>query len=210
MHNFNTILLKGRGTREIFNFCDLARLNVVQEIGDHIFGSLPELLEYFIYFKQHPSLIGWHNAGLNSSWIRILKRLEEGRPILNGTQANPVIEQWDELDSTARIMVKNRFQTFQFYFLSDSSLLKIVLDENFPCLDILSLKWRIRESGKVIDQGQIENIQWRRNAAEIQLDSRTRRDKSSEPSFEFQLVVNKDYFPYEKMILLPLVNLAIS
>ena len=197
VHNLNSIILKTEGSKTIFDICDSIGLYVIQEISDYSFFSLPSLLDYFTRRKEHPSFIVWKDVGLNSKWVNILKRLDSGRPIIK-IFSYPVINNWDKIGSLGRAEIKNKFQIINFHFNPESSVLRLKLEEYFKYTDNIILKWVVKEGDSIFKAGRIDTITFNQNETEEILPVKIHQFDSIKLSYEFQIIINEDIYPYKK------------
>jgi hypothetical protein len=196
VHNVNTVLLEGIGTKKLFEFCDSAGLYVVQVVGDDTFNTLQELLEFFVRFKGHPSFIAWMDVGLDTSWSNILTRLDRHRLMFKGQRLlYPIINSWNSMDSTERAELKNRFQTFALYYVPATSVLRVQLREPFQCIGDVGIRWRFENDGLIIDEGFLDSAPNKAGLIEISIPTRVNAGAAGF-AYYFEVTVKEDCNPY--------------
>ena len=136
--------------------------------------------------------------GLNPIWAKLLKRLDRYRPIVRKHEwAHPVVDSWHSLDSADRAQTKNRFQTFQLYYVPGRSVLNMSLSEHFECMEKIRVKWIIKENDSIIDEGFIDNLPTNQESIELIVPTK-KNIESANYAYYFQVVIKEDCFPFTK------------
>ncbi|MBX2964830.1 MAG: hypothetical protein KF845_01705 [Cyclobacteriaceae bacterium] len=196
LHNFNSIVINTKWNKRLFDFCDSIGLNVFQKIDANTFYSISDLLNYFVSIKEHPSFIAWLDEGVNSDWERILSRLDHSRLILTDEQIqSKIFMNWHELSNNDKEVVKKRFQTFNLYFSPGTAMLKIEQYEFFKDSDKLAINWIIQINDSTLRSG---NAKYNNSGNEIKFLIDAGEYKSVGYSYQFNLTITKDSYPYRK------------
>jgi hypothetical protein len=197
VNNFNSITINTEAPEILFDLCDSIGLFVIQELRPDSFHSLPALLDYFVRIKDNPSFIVWNNSRAKDVWVKIIKRLDQYRPILHDKSLfEPTVEKWITLSAKEKTEIKNRYQIFDFYFIPDTSVLSVQMEEPFRYLDNIELNWRATKNDSVVVGGVIKNLKFEKGKAEIKILTKT--FKSPDMSYEFELVITADIYPFKK------------
>jgi hypothetical protein len=200
-HNFNTIILPFKADERVFDICDSLGLLVVQEINPDSFGSLPDLLNYFMIIKDHPSFVMWHDKGFETSAVSILKRLDYARPFFKSNYDIQfrMINNWDKLDLAEKKAIKNQFQVFNFSFLVTSSTLRLGLIEPLELKDKIVLKWLVRREDSVVERGTIDLMNLNtKKAIELLIPFEKSYSSSVNFIFDFQVEITEDIGIYQQ------------
>jgi hypothetical protein len=200
-HNFNTIILTSKADEHVFNVCDSLGLFVVQEINQDSFGSLSDLLNYFMMVKDHPSFVMWRDNGYETSALNILKRLDYARPFYKANYDIQfrTINNWDSLDINEKKMAKNQFQIFKFSFLAESSTLAIGLKEPFELKNKILLRWTVSRQDSVTERGTIDQIDLNpKKAVELLIPFEEAYTMEANFVFDFQLELTEDIGIYHQ------------
>jgi hypothetical protein len=202
-HNFNTIILKSPCDNAVFNLCDSIGLYIVQEVSHAQFNSTEQMLEYLVERKEHPSFIAWRDVGLRADHARILRTLDSHRALVKDFPYGTV-KNWNQLDSVARAVIKNKQQIFHVNVNTLISGINITRDEYFSDAHKITFTWAIRANNVVVQQDGIGKLIFRANVAEVALPVAANEFAQAGYSYEFSIIVregNNSYTPGDTIAL---------
>jgi len=200
-NNFNTIILESKGNEELFDLCDSLGLFVVQEISKATFASLSDLLNYFMMAKDHPSFVMWKDNGFEQSSVRILQRLDYSRSFYNSNYDIQfrTINNWDSLDISEKMRIKNQFQNFDFWFSPKTLILDIQLLEPFRYIDKIALRWSIKKFDAVVEQGLMDKLELTtKRKVHLTIPFDQLYSSNENYKYEFEIVIKDDIGVYRK------------
>jgi len=210
MH-FNCLILGEKVPERVFEFCDSIGIYTIQVADNSMFATPMEWVNYHILTKEHPSLIGWLNAGINDQLQKIIKEIDKDRILFN-RPIFPVFAGLKRIEIAEFEQILGSLQPIKYSFNGTSRTLEIKFEEYADFITNLKLVvTSINETGEVAYHEEVSlNDPNNDNATAITLNDRHLPTTECQFKIRFELVFKEDIGLYKSGELFGIYNLSIQ
>ncbi len=209
--HFNCLILGEKVPDRVFEFCDSIGIYTIQVADNSMFATPRAWVNYHIQTKEHPSLIGWLNAGTDDKLQKIIKEIDKDRILFN-RPIFPVYGGFKRIEKAEFEQFQGSLQPIKFLYNGTSRTLEIKFEEYADFIVNLKLvATSTNEAGKIAYHEEVSLINpVIDNTTAIRLNDCQLPATEDQFEIRFELVFKEDIGIYKSGELFAIYNLSIQ